>query len=405
MLTRAGKIQETRDVTWEAPPSRIPPPQPLLPIEEAGEGGEESDDDVEAPEVWPLVGRGVPHVRVQRRNGEVASGRAGSEAGSGGGVDLKSDVEPPSSPLSIPGPSSDVGSVEMPSSPVTVEQTLGGQESEGGEQGGQDSGGNDNEELPPAARRALHELADHNTPVHDDDEVRIGRTRARTRAANQQSASILLATLGPFAATEVVEALIAEPKASENEELPKELIQDVEPEPASFQEASRSEHASIWNKAMSAEFEGLLGAGTFELAAKTPTDCHVIDARWVYKWKADETGKIVKAKVRLVAKGFKQKHGVDYLETFSPTANAASIRLIVALACKYDLELLHFDIEQAFVQSELDHEVFMKLPPGCGSMSGKVVRLGKSLYGLRHASRTFNKRLVQDLKTIGAVSD
>jgi len=371
---------------------------PLLPIEEAGEGGEESDDDVEAAEVWPLVGRGVPHVRVQRRNGEVASGRAGSEAGSGGGVDLQSDVEPPSSPLSIPGPSSDVGSVEMPSSPVTVEQTLGGQESEGGEQGGQDSGGNDNEELPPAARRALHELADHNTPVHDDDEVRIGRTRARTRAANQQSASILLATLGPFAATEVVEALIAEQKASENEELPKELIQDVEPEPASFQEASRSEHASIWNKAMSAEFEGLLGAGTFELAAKTPTDCNVIDARWVYKWKADETGKIVKAKARLVAKGFKQKHGVDYLETFSPTANAASIRLIVALACKYDLELLHFDIE---LQSELDHEVFMKLPPGCGSMSGKVVRLGKSLYGLRQASRTFNKRLVQDLKTIG----
>ena len=51
MLARAGKIQETRDVTWEAPPSRIPPPQPLLPIEEAGEGGEESDDDVEAAKV------------------------------------------------------------------------------------------------------------------------------------------------------------------------------------------------------------------------------------------------------------------------------------------------------------------------------------------------------------------
>ena len=61
-----------------------------------------------------------------------------------------------------------------------------------------------------------------------------------------------------------------------------------------------------------------------------------------------------RAKARLVAKGFKQKLGVDYIETFSPTANAASIRLIVALACKHDLELLHFDIEQAFVQSELE---------------------------------------------------
>ena len=114
----------------------------------------------------------------------------------------------------------------------------------------------------------------------------------------------------------------------------------------------------------------------------------MIDARWVYKWKADETGKIVKAKARLVAKGFKQKHGVDYLETFSPTANAASIRLIVALVCKFDGELLHLDIEQAFVQSEWDREVSMKLPQGCGSMSGKIVRLNKSLHGLRQASRT-----------------
>ena len=127
----------------------------------------------------------------------------------------------------------------------------------------------------------------------------------------------------------------------------------------------------------------------------------MIDARWVFKWKADETGKIVKAKARLVAKGFKQKYGVDYLETFSPTPNAASQRLLVALACKYNLELLHWDIEQAFVQSELDHEVFMQLPPGCGSMSGKIARLSKSLYGLKQAPRTFYKRLVSDLKRIG----
>ena len=126
----------------------------------------------------------------------------------------------------------------------------------------------------------------------------------------------------------------------------------------------------------------------------------MIDARWVFKWKADKTGKIVKAKARFVAKSFKHKYGVDYLETFSPTANA-SMRLLVALTCKYNLELLHWDIEQTFVQSELDHEVFTKLPAGCGSMSGKVVRLNKSLYGLKQASRTFYKRLVSDLKRIG----
>ena len=60
VLTRAGTIQKTRDVTWEVLPSQLPPLQPFLPKEVAEEGGEESDDDVEA-EVWPIVGRGVAH--------------------------------------------------------------------------------------------------------------------------------------------------------------------------------------------------------------------------------------------------------------------------------------------------------------------------------------------------------
>ena len=77
----------------------------------------------------------------------------------------------------------------------------------------------------------------------------------------------------------------------------------------------------------------MIRAGTFTFAVKVTVGCNVIDARWVFKWKADETGNIVKAKVRLVAKGFHQKYGVDYLETFSPTVNAASQRWLVALAC------------------------------------------------------------------------
>ena len=67
VLTRAALIQEGRNVNWEALPSRLPPPQPRLPIEIAEEGGEESDDDVEV-EVWPLEGRGVTRVRLYGRS-------------------------------------------------------------------------------------------------------------------------------------------------------------------------------------------------------------------------------------------------------------------------------------------------------------------------------------------------
>ncbi|CAB1096750.1 unnamed protein product [Ectocarpus sp. CCAP 1310/34] len=249
------------------------------------------------------------------------------------------------------------------------------------EPGGQEV---ESESFPPAThvpsiRRARHELASYNTAANENVEVREGRTRAQTRTVNQQSVAGLMATLGLISALEILEALLVEQRASDAMELPKVLIQDVESEPGSYKEVRQSKYLSIWDKAMSAEFEGLFRAGTFALAVVVPISCNVIDARWAYKWKADETGKIVKAKARLVAKGFKQKHSADYLETFSLTANAASIRLL----------------------SELDHEVFMKLSPGYESMAGKVVRLDKSLYGLRQASRTIHKGLVSDLKRIG----
>ena len=331
----------------------------------------------------------------------------------------------PSEPFSPMNNSSDraAPSVSSPA-PETDREGQGGQEAgevEMGNPGGDDEvesvgpGGHDDlesirsggpveaEATPPAARRPQHvaELADFNTSARENDEVRDGRTRAQTRAVNQQSVPGLVANLGPIFASEIVYALVAEQRAGDEIELPKGLVQDVESEPGNYQEAQQSKNAKIWEVARSAEIEGLIRAGTFTLAVKVPVGCNVLDARWVFKWKADETRKIVKAKARLVAKGFKQKYGVDYLETFSLAAIAASQRLLVALACKYNLELLHWDIKQAFVQSELDHEVFIKLPPGCGSMSGKVALLNKSLYGLKQASRIFYKRLVSDLKRIG----
>ena len=88
-----------------------------------------------------------------------------------------------------------------------------------------------------------------------------------------------------------------------------------------------------------------------------------------------------------------QKADIDFGELYSPTVAVSSVRLLVAVACENDLSIRHFDVEQAFVQSELDEDVFMKLPEGCGRLSGKIVKLGKSLYGLRQASRKWHGRL------------
>ena len=78
-----------------------------------------------------------------------------------------------------------------------------------------------------------------------------------------------------------------------------------------------------------------------------------------------------------------------------------SIRLLAALACELDLDLCHFDAKQAFVQSDLDEVVYICFPPGCGALSGRVVRLRRSLYGLKQASRTWHYHLVRGMTALG----
>ena len=93
----------------------------------------------------------------------------------------------------------------------------------------------------------------------------------------------------------------------------------------------------------------------------------MIDAKWVYTWKVDEHGWVVKAESRLVARGFEQREGVDFSETVAPTVASSCVRLLSVIACECNLDLCHFDVDQAFVQSDLE-DVFLRLPKGCGDL-------------------------------------
>ena len=108
----------------------------------------------------------------------------------------------------------------------------------------------------------------------------------------------------------------------------------------------------------------------------------------------------MRAKARLVARGFGQREGIDFFYIFSPCPSAMRVRLLAALACELDSDLCHFDAEQAFVKSDLDEVVYIRLPPGCSALSGKVVRLRRSLYGLKQASRTWHYHLVRGMKAL-----
>ena len=131
VLTRAGTIQETRDVTWEVLPSQLPPLQPSLPIEVAEEGGEESDDDVEA-EVWPIVERGVAHTLL-RRDVRASSGEIDELVS----VDAGSVGQSPSVPSSPSEPSSPVNNSSDRAAPSVSSSAP---ETDGEGQGGQEAG-------------------------------------------------------------------------------------------------------------------------------------------------------------------------------------------------------------------------------------------------------------------------
>ena len=144
---------------------------------------------------------------------------------------------------------------------------------------------------------------------------------------------------------------------------------------------------------MRAELKGLVGLNAFEFVHVVPDGVNVVSARWVFAWKVDKDGNIVKPKARLVIRGFSQVHTVDFLETYAPTPAASIVKLMVLIAVKNVWELRQLDVTQAFIQADLDFNVFMKLPDGCGDTSGKVVKLNKSVYGLKLAGRRWAMHL------------
>ena len=131
-----------------------------------------------------------------------------------------------------------------------------------------------------------------------------------------------------------------------------------------------------------------------------PESEKAIGSRWVLSYKSNKDENITKTKTRLVAKGFMQREGMNYLQTSAPTPAGASVKTMLVVANEIGFKTYHLDVKQAFTKTQLDCKVVMKLPGGCGELSGKYVDLKKGLYGLKQSGLLWNDLLVDKLVSV-----
>ncbi|RVW41270.1 Golgin candidate 5 [Vitis vinifera] len=169
--------------------------------------------------------------------------------------------------------------------------------------------------------------------------------------------------------------------------------------PNTIQEALK---ISEWKKAVQDEIDALEKNGTWTIT-DLPVGKRPVGCKWIFtiKYKAD--GSVERFKARLVARGFTQSYGIDYQETFAPVAKLNTIRILLSLAVNQDWCLQQLDIKNAFLNGDLEEEVYMEIPPGFEESMAKnqVCKLQKSLYGLKQSPRAWFDRFTKAVLKLG----
>lgn len=173
--------------------------------------------------------------------------------------------------------------------------------------------------------------------------------------------------------------------------------------PGEVEKALTGPRGKEWRVAMDNEFHSLTLYKTWSIVPRTP-NMKTIKPKWVLKRKLDED--VPKFKARLVARGFTQRAGVDYFDTFSPVIRITSVRLILSYALQMKMEIHHIDVKNAYLNANLDQTIYMEQPEHYTVKDPKqfVCKLNRSLYGLKQSAKCWNLHLSSILSKFGFTS-
>lgn len=160
-----------------------------------------------------------------------------------------------------------------------------------------------------------------------------------------------------------------------------------------------------WRAAMMDEYQALVDNNTWQLVPRPP-GANVVTGKWIFRHKFHADGSLARHKARWVVRGFSQREGVDYDETFSPVVKPATIRSVLTIAASRAWPIHQLDVKNAFLHGHLEETVYCQQPPGFidPGTPEHVCRLQKSLYGLKQAPRAWYQRFATFVRKLGFVA-
>ncbi|CAI7844761.1 unnamed protein product, partial [Closterium sp. NIES-53] len=173
------------------------------------------------------------------------------------------------------------------------------------------------------------------------------------------------------------------------------------PTPHSYAEPITGPYSSQWQAAMDAEMASWKSTGTY-VDEVPPPRANIVDGMWIFRVKR-QPGSPPASKARYVARGFRQRQGVDYFQTFSPTPKMTTLRVLLHVTAQRDYELHSLDFSTAFLQGSLHEKIWLRRPPGFTESfpAGTQWSLRRPVYGLRQAPREWHDTLRTTLAALG----